>query len=89
MKQFHELEHITRGISNHRRIEILNLLARHSDLSVLGVAEALRINFKTASEHIRRLALAGLVAKRYQGAALRLTPTPRGLVILKFLRTLE
>ena len=89
MKQFRELEHIIRGVSNHRRIEILNLLAKHPGLSVLEVAEALRINFKTASEHIRRLTSAGLVAKRHKGAALNLAPTPRGLVILKFLRTLE
>lgn len=89
MKQFRELEPIVRGVANHRRIEILNLLAKRPGLSVSEVAETLRINFKTAAEHIRRLALPGLIAKRYRGAALHLAPTPRGIVILKFLRTLE
>lgn len=78
-----------RGFSNHRRIEILELMERMPELSVDGVAEALKINFKTASEHIRRLAIAGLVLKRSDGNSIRHKLTDRALSILKFLRTLE
>ena len=78
-----------RGFSNHRRIQILDLLDRTPELSVLDTAEALAINFKTASEHIRRLAIADLVMKRNEGNSVRHAITPRGKTILKFLRTLE
>ena len=89
MKKFRDLERIVRGFSNHRRIEILTLLERAPELSVIEIAEELGINFKTASEHIRRLAHAGLVLKRNEGAAVRHALTPIGRSILKFLRTLE
>lgn len=89
MKRFRDLERIVRGFSNHRRIEILALLERAPELSVIETADELGINFKTASEHIRRLAHAGLVLKRNEGAAVRHALTPTGRSILKFLRTLE
>jgi len=78
-----------RGFSNHRRIEIMGLLNRKPELSVSEVADELHINFKTASEHIRRLAVADLVLKRSDNASVRHKLTPRGNSILKFLRTLE
>lgn len=89
MKKFRDLERVVRGFSNHRRIEILALLERAPELSVIEIADELGINFKTASEHIRRLAHAGLVLKRNEGAAVRHTLAPTGRSILKFLRTLE
>ena len=89
MKNFHHLERIVRGFSNHRRIEILDLLERHPEVSVAQVAEKLRINFKTASAHIHRLAVAGLLMKRSDGVSVRHKLTDRGAHILKLLRILE
>ncbi|MEK7567356.1 MAG: winged helix-turn-helix domain-containing protein [Patescibacteria group bacterium] len=89
MKNFRKLERVVKGFSNHRRIEILELLKRKPELSVVEIAEELKINFKTASEHIRRLAIAGLVIKRSEGPAVRHKLTPTGISILMFLRTLE
>lgn len=88
-KSFYHLERIVRGYANHRRIEILDLLERFPELSVAGITKKLGINFKTASEHIRRLAIAGLLMKRSDGTSVRHKLTNRGLSILKFLRTLE
>lgn len=88
-KDNHHLERIVKGFANHRRIEILGLLASKPELSVAEIAEQLRINFKTASEHIRRLAIAGLVLKRSDGVHVRHKLTSRGDSILKFLRILE
>lgn len=88
-KSFRQLERIVKGFANHRRIEILELLEKAPELSVMEIAERLRINFKTASEHIRRLAIAGLVLKRSAGNSVRHKLADRGLAILKFLRTLE
>lgn len=88
-KQTRHLERLVRGFSNHRRIEIMELLDKHPELSVAGIANKLKINFKTASEHIRRLAIAGIVLKRNDANEVRHRLTDRGLSILKFLRTLE
>lgn len=76
-----------KGFANHRRLEILDLLSRDPELSVIDISERLKVNFKTISEHIRRMAIAGLVMKRYEGAAVRHKLTPRGFLILKFLKT--
>ena len=70
-KSYRELERMVKGFANHRRIEILELLKREPELSVAEISETLNVNFKTASEHIRRLAIAGLVMKRSDGANVR------------------
>jgi predicted transcriptional regulator len=67
----------------------MDLLDAEPDLSLIEIAGKLNINFKTASEHVRRLALADLVTKRNHGAAVLHALTARGVLILKFLRTLE
>jgi predicted ArsR family transcriptional regulator len=88
-KNYKQLERIVRGFSNHRRIEIMELLGRMPELSVIEIAQELDINFKTASDHVRRLAISGLVMKRNEGASVRHRLTPQGILILKLLRTLE
>ena len=89
MKSFRHLERVAKGFANHRRIEILELLSREPELSIVEISEKLDVNFKTISEHVRRLAHAGLVLKRSEGAAVRHKLTPQAVSILKFLRTLE
>lgn len=89
MKNYKKLERIVRGFSNHRRIEMLGLIKRKPELSVVDIAEELKINMKTSSEHIRRLAIAGLVMKRNNGPSVCHKITPLGNSTLMFLRTLE
>ena len=55
----------------------------------MEIAEVLRLNLKTASDHVRRLSLAGLLAKRQEGNIVRHTLTPVGKGILKFLKLLD
>ena len=88
-KRTRHLERLVRGFSNHRRIEIMGLLARSPELSVAGIARELDINFKTASEHIRRLTIANIVLKRNIGQNVHHRLTDQGMNILKFLRTLK
>lgn len=83
------LEHIVRGFSNHRRIEILELLRGTPGLDLTAIARAVGINFKTCFEHVRRLAAAELVTKRPKGTSVVHTISPRGKRVLVFLRTLE
>ena len=86
---YHRIEKIVRGFSNHRRIQMMDLLLKSPELSVVEIADTLEINFKTASQHITRLAVAGIVMKRSDGPSIRHKLTPRGEKILKFCRTLE
>jgi len=86
--KYHELERVVRGFSNHRRIQILEHLDKHPELSVAEMATQLKIHFKTAAAHIQRLAIAGLVMKRNDASFVRHKLTTRGRIILKFLRTL-
>jgi len=88
-KSFYQLERIVRGFSNHRRIQILELLKKFPELSVVEISGRLKINFKTAAEHIRRLAIAGMVLKRNDIHSVRHKVSDRGEQVLKFLRTLE
>ena len=89
MKTMRQFERVVKGFANHRRIEIMFLLEKDPELSLIEISERLRINFKTGSEHIRRLAIAGLVLKRSEANAVRHKLSDRGKSILKFLRTLE
>ena len=88
-KNYLKLERIVKGFANHRRIQILELLEKNPELSVIEITQELNMNFKTASKHIRRLAISGLIMKRSDGTNIRHKLTERGLTILKFLRTLE
>lgn len=88
-KTYRDIERIVKGFANHRRVEILELLAKTPEMSVADISGELNINFKTASEHIRRLAIAGLLMKRSDSRSIRHKLTKRGIVILKFLRMLE
>ena len=82
-----QMERHLKGVANHRRIEILFLVASDEGISVEGISSNLRCNFKTISEHIRRLAQAGLVEKKYEGHTVRHKLTPYGRVFLQFLKS--
>lgn len=86
---YRNIERIMKGIANHRRVEILDMLDVEPERSVGEIADDLTIDFRTASEHIRKLVIAGLVMKRYEGNSVRLALTDRGKSILKFCRIME
>jgi DNA-binding transcriptional ArsR family regulator len=83
------LERIVKGFANHRRIEIMQLLSREPELSVEDISEKLRIGYENASDHVRKLAIAGLVMKRNQGASVRHKLTDRGQDVLVFCKRLQ
>ncbi len=87
--EYRRLERLVKVFSNHRRIQIMELISDTPELSVMEIATKLKINIKTASEHIRRLAISGLVLKRNRGVNVLHKLTPTGYLILKFLRKLE
>ncbi|OGZ10228.1 MAG: hypothetical protein A3D65_03990 [Candidatus Lloydbacteria bacterium RIFCSPHIGHO2_02_FULL_50_13] len=88
-KSYRQLERIIKGFANHRRIEILHLLKKEPELSVDDVSERLRMGYENASDHLRKLAIAGLVWKRYEGTTVRHKVTHRAESILVFCKKLQ
>ncbi|HEX9594833.1 MAG TPA: MarR family transcriptional regulator [Candidatus Saccharimonadales bacterium] len=54
-----------KGAANNHRVRMLLLLSETPDLSVTEFAEKLNINFRTASEHTKKLTNTGLIKKSY------------------------
>jgi predicted ArsR family transcriptional regulator len=88
-KNARQLERNFKGVANHRRIEILLLVAERSDMTVEGIADALECNFKTISEHTRRLVQAGLMDKSYKGRTVVHALSPYGKTFANFIRTFQ
>ena len=90
MKSDHKaLEQIVKGFANHRRIQILMLLESKSGMTLFDIAKKLRIDFRTASEHTKKLVVAGLISKKYRGRIVQHSITKRGKQVLIFCRMLE
>jgi len=89
MKSYRRLEGLVRGFSNHRRIQILEFLERHPETSVEDISDLLRVNFKTISGHLKRLAIAGLIVKGMRGKLVFHKLSPRGQMVLGWLKALE
>jgi DNA-binding MarR family transcriptional regulator len=86
-KNAKQLERHFKGVANHRRIDILSVIAENEGITLDEIAGHLRINFKTASEHTRRLAQAGLIRKSYRGRAVAHTLSPYGRIFHRFIKT--
>ncbi len=86
-KNAKQLERHFKGVANHRRIEILLLIAKEEGISVDGISESLNCNIKTISEHTRKLVQAGLVNKTYQGRTVTHKLSPYGEIFKKFIKT--
>jgi DNA-binding MarR family transcriptional regulator len=86
-KNAKQLERHFKGVANHRRIDILSIIAENEGITLDEIAGQLRINFKTASEHTRRLAQAGLIRKSYRGRAVAHALSPYGRIFYRFIKT--
>jgi DNA-binding MarR family transcriptional regulator len=80
-----QIERHFKGVANHRRIDILVLVAKNPSITLEGIAEALGCNVKTISEHSRRLTQAGLLNKNYNGRTVEHTLSPYGKLFYTFI----
>ncbi len=85
MKTARQLERHIKGISNHRRIEILRQIKKSEGITLEDIADGLDCNIKTISEHTRRLVQAGLIQKKYQGRSVAHSLSPYGRRIIAFI----
>lgn len=87
MKTAKQLERYFKGAANHRRLDILRLIAKNDGLTLENIAEVLDGNIKTISEHTRRLVHAGLLNKKYQGREVAHSLSPYGKRFVDFTKT--
>lgn len=87
VKNSKQLERYFKGIANHRRIDILLLVKNLNGISLEMISDKLDCNFKTISEHTRRLVQAGLLDKKYQGRMVAHSLSPYGHNLVKFIKT--
>ncbi len=87
LKNSKQLERHFKGVANHHRIEILRLLEKNDGLTLDAITQRLDANFKTMSEHTRKLVQAGLVNKKYQGRSVIHTLSPYGKNVITFMKT--
>ena len=85
-----QLERNFKGVANHRRIEVLLLVSKAENISLNGIADKLKCNFKTLSEHTRKLVQAGLLNKKHMGdGAVRHSLSPYGKKFVKFIESFQ
>jgi len=89
IKSGKQLERHFKGIANHWRINILLLVGASEGITLEEMADQLGGNFKTISEHTRRLVQAGLLNKAYQGRTVQHSLSPYGKKIYTFIRTFQ
>jgi DNA-binding MarR family transcriptional regulator len=87
MKTSKQLERYFKGTANHRRLDILLLIAESEGITLEKIAKILNCNIKTISEHTRRLVQAGLLNKKYQGRSVAHSLSPYGKIFVKFMKT--
>jgi len=83
------MERHLKGMANHRRIEILLLIADSGGITLENIIKTLGANEKTIGEHARRLYAAGLIDKRHSGRFVEHTLSPYGKIFAKFLKSFQ
>lgn len=89
MRSVRKLEVITKGVASRHRIAILFLLAKNSNSDLEMISERLEVSYKTTSEHLRKMHLAGLISKEYEGNYVLHSLTSRGKKLSIFFSKLK
>ncbi len=88
-KTARQLERHFKGVSNHRRIDILLLLEKKGERTLEDIVTTFKGNQKTFSAHTLKLVQAGLVNKRYAGRNVVHSLSPYGRRFVHFIKTLS
>ena len=78
-----------KGLANRWRIDILLLDKQSPDITLDGIVGELKGNFKTISEHTRKLVMAGLLNKKYQGRNVTHSLSPYGEKVVTFIKSFK
>lgn len=89
MKTARQMERHFKGIANHWRIDILLLVSKNPEITLDGIVGELKGNFKTISEHTRKLVQAGLLNKKYLGRNVTHSLSPYGKKLTTFIKSFK
>ncbi|MBP6866566.1 MAG: winged helix-turn-helix transcriptional regulator [Candidatus Pacebacteria bacterium] len=89
MKTARQMERHFKGIANHWRISVLLLVKKNPEITLDGIVSELDGNFKTISEHTRKLVQAGLLNKKYQGRNVTHSLSPYGDKVVAFIQSFK
>lgn len=89
MKTARQMERHFKGLANHWRISILILVKKNPGITLDGIVSELKGNFKTISEHTRKLVQAGLLNKIYQGRNVTHSLSPYGEKVIEFIKSFK
>src|SRR3989338_1640548 len=89
LKNAKQLERHFKGVANHHRIAILRLIEKEEAMTLDALTTKLEANFKTISEHTRKLVHAGLLNKKYRGRAVIHSLSAYGEKFIKFIKTFQ
>ena len=87
MKTPKQLERYFKGAANHWRIAILMVVEKRDGIALEDIADELKGNFKTISQHTRALVQAGLLNKKYLGRQVAHSLSPYGKAFFRFIKT--
>jgi len=87
MKTAKQLERYFKGVSNHRRVEILLLVARAPNISLEKIADTIECDIKNACQHTQKLVHAGLLNKKYFGRTVGHSVSPYGRKFIQFMKS--
>lgn len=87
MKTVKQLERYFKGVSNHRRVEILLLVSRAPNISLKKIAESINCDIKNACQHAQKLVQAGLLNKKYIGRMVGHSISPYGKKFITFMKS--
>lgn len=62
-----DLEHIFQSLSDHTRLQLVQLLDRYENICVSELAEAAEVSVPATSQHLRVLELSGVVRRERHG----------------------
>ena len=89
VKDSKQLERHFKGIANSKRIDILKLVSSYPSITLIEISEKLKTNVKTTAEHTRRLVLAGLLNKKYNGHTVEHSISPYGKKMIELCKRIE
>ena len=81
-----QMERHLKGVANHRRIEILFIVAENDGVTLDSICEIMNGNIKTISEHTKKLVQSGLINKARKGRGVAHSLSPYGKRFLKFIK---
>ncbi len=80
-----QLERYFKGVANHHRIHILEVVSKNEGMTLEEISKRTDISIKTLSEHTKKLVQAGLLNKRYKGRFIAHSLSPYGREFIRFI----